>query len=104
VLLFNLLQSADILGNAAKTLQTGAWVGIEVNRERCLTMVETNIGVVTALVPYLTYQIATGVAKEAQATGKTVRSIVLERGLLSEQQLDHVLSLNHLTRPSGIDG
>jgi len=33
-----------------------------------------------------------------------VRSIILERGLLSEGQLDHVLSLNHLTRPSGIDG
>jgi len=67
-------------------------------------MVETNIGVVTALVPYLTYQVATDVAKEAQATGKTVRSIILERGLLSEQQLDHVLSLNHLTRPSGSNG
>jgi aspartate ammonia-lyase len=104
VLLFNLLQSADILGNAARTFADRCVVGIEVNRERCLTMVETNIGVVTALVPYLTYQVATDVAKEAQATGKTVRSIILERGLLSEGQLDHVLSLNHLTRPSGIDG
>jgi len=104
VLLFNLLQSADILGNAARTFADRCVVGIEVNRERCLTMVETNIGVVTALVPYLTYQVATDVAKEAQATGKTVRSIILERGLLSEGQLDHGLSLNHLTRPSGIDG
>ena len=104
VLLFNLLQSADILGNAARTFADKCVVGIEVNRERCLNMVETNVGVVTALVPYLTYQVACDVAKEAQATGKTVRSIVLERGLLSEEQLDHVLSFSHLTSPSGMDG
>jgi len=104
VLLFNLLQSADILGNAARTFADKCVVGIEVNRERCLNMVETNVGVVTALVPYLTYQVACDVAKEAQATGKTVRNIVLERGLLSEEQLDHVLSFSHLTSPSGMDG
>lgn len=101
VLLFNLLQSVDILGNVARTFAEKCISGINVNRDRCLHMVEANVGIVTALVPHLGYGTATDVAKEAQRTGNTVRNVVLERGLMSEAELDRVLSIANMTNPAG---
>lgn len=99
VLLFNLLQSIDILGNAANTFAERCIVGIKANEEKCRQAVEKNVGIVTALVPYLTYQVASDIAKEARATGKSVREIVLERGLMSEEELNHIFSPSQLTQP-----
>ena len=65
VLLFNLLQSIDILGNVANTFADRCVTGIKANKERCRKAVEKNVGIVTALVPYLTYQVSSDIAKEA---------------------------------------
>lgn len=99
VLLFNLFQSIDILGNVADTFAERCVLGIKANKERCRKAVEKNIGIVTALVPYLSYQISSDIAKEARATGKTVREVVLERGLMTEDELNHIFSPSQLTRP-----
>jgi aspartate ammonia-lyase len=99
VLLFNLLQSIDILGNVANTLRERCVVGIKANKERCRKAVEKNVGIVTALVPYLTYQVSSDIAKEARATGKSVREIVLEKGLMTEDKLNRIFSPSQLTRP-----
>ncbi|HXL04608.1 MAG TPA: aspartate ammonia-lyase [Bacillota bacterium] len=99
VLLFNLLQSIDILGNVANTFREKCVTGIKANTEKCRKAVEKNVGIVTALVPYLTYQVSSDIAKEARATGKTVREIVLERGLMTEDELNHIFSPSELTRP-----
>lgn len=99
VLLFNLLQSIDILGNAANTFAERCIVGIKANEDKCRQAVERNVGIVTALVPYLTYQVASDIAKEARATGKSVREIVFERGLMSEEELNHIFSPSQLTQP-----
>lgn len=99
VLLFNLLQSIDILGNVANTFADKCIVGVKANKEHCRQAVEKNVGIVTALVPYLTYQVSSDIAKEARASGKRVRDIVLERGLMTEEELDHIFSPAQLTRP-----
>ena len=99
VLLFNLLQSVDILGNVAKTFKKRCVSGIKANKERSKKMVEQNVGLITALVPYLSYQTSSDIAKEAQATGKSVRELVLERELMTKDELDHIFSPSQLTQP-----
>ncbi len=99
VLLFNLVQSIDILGNVANTFADRCVVGIKANKERGRKAVERNVGIVTALVPYLSYQVSSDIAKEARATGKSVREIVLERGLMTEDELNHIFSPSQLTQP-----
>jgi aspartate ammonia-lyase len=61
--------------------------------------VRDSIGVVTALNPYIGYKQATAVAREAHATGGSVYRIVLQKGLLTQAQLDHVLRPEALTTP-----
>ena len=57
------------------------------------------IGLVTALNPYIGYSAASEVAREALATGRTVYDLVLEKKLLSKEQLDEILQPENLTRP-----
>ena len=65
--------------------------GITVNKERCYEMVKNSIGIVTALNPIIGYKASTKVAKEALETNRSVYDIVLERGILSKEELDKAL-------------
>jgi aspartate ammonia-lyase len=103
VLLYNMLQSIEILGNVARTLKDRCIVGIKANKERCAKMVEENVGVVTALVPYIGYQHSCDIAKEARATGKSVRALVVEKGFMTEKELNHVFAPSRVTRPGKPD-
>ena len=62
-------------------------------------MVERSIGIVTAVVSALGYERASEVAKEALATGRPVRELILEKGYLSSAQLDDLLSIEGMTKP-----
>ena len=66
------------------------------------TSVERSIGIVTALNPYIGYANATAVAQEAHATGKGVYEVVLDKGLLSKDQLAMLLRPEVLTTPQPI--
>lgn len=103
VLLHNLLQSIGILGNAARIFRDKCILGIKANRDRCAEMVEKNVGLVTALVPYIGYQPACDIAEEARTTGRSIRSLVMERGLMTKEELDQVLSPARVTRPGKPD-
>lgn len=103
VMLYNLLESIQILGNVARTFKDKCIVGIKANKERCLNMVEENVGIVTALVPYIGYQPSCDIAKEARATGRSVRSLVIEKGLMTEKELSHVFAPSRITRPGKPD-
>lgn len=103
VMLYNLLESIQILGNVARTFKDKCIVGIKANKERCLEMVEEGVGIATALVPYIGYQPSCDIAKEARATGKNVRALVMERGLMTEQELSHVFAPSRITRPGKPD-
>lgn len=89
---FKLFTSINNLTNALKTLTNRCITGITANKERCREMVENSIGLVTALVPVLGYELCSEIAKKAQKTEGSVYRIVLEDGYLSEADLKRILS------------
>ena len=102
VIAFDLLHGMMILKNACVTLASRCIVGIEANRDICRGYVENSIGLVTALVPVIGYEQSAAIAKEALKTGGSVYSLVLEKGLLSKEQLDEMLRPENMTDPREI--
>jgi aspartate ammonia-lyase len=103
VLTFNLLQSLDILSNVVKVFASRCVKGITANIQRCRQMVEQSVGIITAINPHVGYETATVIAKEAITTGRPIREIVLEKGILTEEELDIILNPQEMTKP-GIPG
>jgi aspartate ammonia-lyase len=79
------------LRRAFFVLRTRCVEGITANPDRMRWFLEHSIGSVTALVPVLGYETATEIAKEALASGRGVYDLVLERGLMTRDDLDRVL-------------
>jgi aspartate ammonia-lyase len=88
---FRLLRSMRSLTNACRVLRERCVVGITANPVRMRWFVENSVGIITALVPLIGYQMASDIAKEAIATGRGVYELVLERGLLTREALDRAL-------------
>jgi aspartate ammonia-lyase len=94
------MTSLRMLTAAIESLTDRCIRGITANREHCLDLVNHSIGLVTALVPTLGYEVASGIARRALQEGRGVREIVLEEGLLSAEALDGLLRIEAMTRPS----
>lgn len=94
-----LFQSIRIMGNAVDTLREKCVQGITANPAVCRAYVENSIGIVTYLNPFIGHHNGDMIAKESLATGKGVRDLVLEKGLLDEETLDKVLSVENLMHP-----
>lgn len=94
---YNLIHSIEILGNTIRALTDNCIQGIIANRERCLGYAEGSLALVTALNTHIGYLNAAAVAKESLETGKSLRQIVLERGLMTEEQLALVLDLEQMS-------
>ncbi len=97
VLAHNLLQSIEILTAATTTFTERCVEGITANGERIRELLERNVIIVTALNPYIGYDNGAIVAKECLASGRSVREIVLEKGLMTAEELDRALQLERLT-------
>ncbi len=93
----NLLEAIDLLTSASSTLRERCVEGIEADAERARKLVEANLIVVTALNPRIGYDRGAEVAKEAFASGRTIREVVLEKGLLDADELDRVLDIKRMT-------
>jgi len=93
----NLLESVELLANAADTFAERCVDGIEANDQRARELVERNAIIVTALNPHIGYDNGARIAKEAVATGRSVRELVLEAGLMSEEDLDEALDIKGMT-------
>lgn len=102
VIAYSLFRSVSHLVNACNTLTENCVKGITANRERLYATVENSIGLVTALNPIIGYAAATEVAAQAHLTGGSVYEIVLQRGLMTKEQLDAVLQPAALTQPRWI--
>jgi aspartate ammonia-lyase len=76
---------------------------MEANRARCRAYVDQSFGIVTALNPHLGYDVAAQLVKEATATGLTLKELILERGLLTPEEMDEILDPVQMTTP-GIAG
>lgn len=94
---YNLIHSIEILGNTIAALTHNCILGITANRERCLAYAEGSLALVTALNPHIGYLNAAAVAKESLETGKSLRQIVLERGLMDAAELATVLNLEQMS-------
>ena len=103
VIAWNAIHETTILREAMKSLKTRCVDGIEANVDRCRELLDRSTAVATALSPYIGYAATAEIAKQAVATGRTIRELVLERGLLDARQLDRILSAEMMTRP-GIAG
>ncbi|MBB6735201.1 aspartate ammonia-lyase [Cohnella zeiphila] len=103
VIAFNLLQSLKILRNAVDVFVRFALDGMEANRERCADYVHDSFGIVTALNPHLGYEVAAQLVKEALKTGTPIRDLILERHLLTPEEMDVILDPVQMTTP-GIAG
>ncbi len=94
----NLLESVRLLANVSRLFADRCISGIEANVERCRTYALSSPAIVTALNPYIGYEEAAKVVKQALAEGKDLRTVVLERGLLSEEEVDRALAVDAMTR------
>ncbi|GGQ85749.1 class II fumarate hydratase [Kitasatospora griseola] len=102
----NVLESVRLLANAARLLADRTVTGITANTERTREYAESSPSVVTPLNRYIGYEEAAKVAKQSLAERKTIRQVVVERGyldrgLLTEAQLDEALDVLRMTRPAG---
>jgi fumarate hydratase class II len=99
VMAYNLLQSIELLGKAARVFADRTVTGIEADRERCESLVEQSLAMCTSLAPIIGYDKAADVAKESFKTGKTVRQVALDRKLMSEAELNRALDPRRMTEP-----
>ena len=104
VIAHSLFKSVRHLKQGCDTLRSRCVDGITANRELLRAMVENSIGLVTALNPHIGYEAATAIAQEAHATGKGVATLVLEKKLLTREQLDILLSPDTLAGRAGRPG
>jgi len=99
---YNLIHSIEILGNTLSALTTRCLEGITANRDRCHDYAEASLALVTALNPHIGYLNAAAIAKESLETGRSLRQLVLEKGLMDEESLAAVLDLEAMSQIQGI--
>lgn len=91
VIFCNLFESITTLEKAVDTLIVNCITGITANRKHCKDLMESSAGIATALCPHIGYKASATIAKTAVKTGKSVRELVLDQGLMSEEELNQVL-------------
>ncbi|HYA44787.1 MAG TPA: class II fumarate hydratase, partial [Acidimicrobiales bacterium] len=94
----NLLESVRLLANVSRLFADRCIAGLEADAERCRAYALSSPAIATALNPYIGYEKAAEVVKQAQVEGKDLRTVVLERGMLSEEELDRALAVETMTR------
>ena len=99
IIFYNLIQSVETLTYAVHTFVDNCVTGITANRERCKEMVENSVGIITAICPHVGYEAAAKVAKKAIQSGRSVRAITIEEGLLDEETLNRILDPYAMTEP-----
>ncbi len=99
IIVHSIFESIEMLVNGMNTLRDKCVAGITANEEVCRNMVYNSIGLVTALNPYLGYETSTELAREALKTGRGIYDLVLEKKLMSQEELDNVLRPENMIKP-----
>ncbi|HEU4367818.1 MAG TPA: lyase family protein [Methylomirabilota bacterium] len=99
----NLAGALELLARAVRLLRTRCVKGLAVDRRRARALVAGSLIEATALSPYLGYDVTAELVKEARTTGRPLRQVVLDRGLLDARALARVLSPAALTGPRATD-
>ncbi len=103
VIAHTVLESLTILTNMCRAFAEFAVIGIEANRDRARDLMERSSALSTPLAPYLGYALAADISKQAVRERRTIREIVIERGIFSAEELDELLAPHELTEP-GVAG
>jgi aspartate ammonia-lyase len=103
VIAWNALHASTILRSSMAALRMRCVDGIAADRARARELLDRSTATATALSPYIGYAATAEIAKESVKSGRPIRDLVLERGLLDAKQLDAILSVEAMTRP-GIVG
>ena len=96
----SLFESIEVLKNGMSTLNYRCIQGITANEQHCRRMVENSIGIITALNPRLGYEVCSNLAREALENDRSVYDLVLEKKLLSREELDRLLDPTTMLRPN----
>jgi fumarate hydratase class II len=100
VMAHNLLESIRLLANACNVFVDKCVSGIQANRQRCEELIERSLAMCTSLAPVIGYDAAAAIAKEAHSTGKTVRQVASEKGILEPARLEELLDPRWMTHPA----
>ena len=99
IIFYNLFQSLDTLAYSVKTFVENCIVGITANETHCKELVENSIGIITAISPYIGYEKASSIAKKALKENRSIKEIILEEGILSEEEINDILDPLKMTNP-----
>ena len=102
VMAHNLLESVQLLASGARNFQERLVAGLQADRERCESLVEQSLAMVTALAPRVGYDRAAQLAKKAYEQRRTIREVCLEEQVLPPEELQRLLDPESQTRP-GLD-
>lgn len=103
IMAFNLFNSLKYMTNAVNTFVDKLLIDLQPNEKQCEEWLDKSVGIVTALLPHIGYENSAMLAKEAYMTGRPIRQIILEKGLLTKEKMNHILSPKQMTHP-GIAG
>ena len=101
VMAHNVLESSRLLTNVIRIFRDKCVGGVVANSARCAELVELSMAMVTSLAPIIGYDRAAEIAKESAKTGKTVRTICMERHILPEAELALAMDPVTMTKPGG---
>ncbi|WP_100065201.1 aspartate ammonia-lyase [Miniphocaeibacter massiliensis] len=99
IIFYNLFESIETLTNGIKTFTDNAIIDLEANKENCKRHVDNSIGLITAINPYIGYQKSAMIAKKALKSGKTIKDIVAEFNIMSEDKLNTILNPYDMIKP-----
>jgi Fumarase C C-terminus./Lyase. len=99
VIAFKLLESIRMMTHVFRVFRTHCVDGIVANKKQMEKYVSESVGIITALNPIIGYEKASEIAKEAIRTGRPVRNLIVEKGVLTEEELNRVLNPEDMTRP-----
>ena len=97
VIVYKLFESITCLKNAINTLTENCIKGIIANKAKISELLNSSLGIVTALCPYIGYKKSAEIAKEALKTNKSIKEVVLLHNILSEEQINTILDPSHMT-------
>jgi|TARA_B100001093_G_scaffold168447_1_gene161092 fumarate hydratase, class II len=99
LIIHNILQSIEIMGDSAKTFALYCVKGIKADKKRIKYLLDNSLMLVTALAPKIGYDKAANIAKLAHKNGTTLKQEVINSGILSENEYDKVMNPMSMTKP-----
>ena len=99
LIIHNILQSIDIMGDSAKTFGLYCVKGIKADKKRIKDLLDNSLMLVTALTPKIGYDRAANIAKTAHKNGTTLKEEVVKTGLISEKEYDKIMDPMKMTKP-----